>query len=63
MPGSIPNTPESSQVIPPEGVSGKSYTGKVSYMSREDDFAIIDVNGVDLQNVLPICYSNYPKAG
>ena len=37
--------------------------GKVSYVSREDDFAIIDVNGVDLPKALPICYSNYPTAG
>ena len=46
-----------------ETVSGRSYMGKVSYVSREDDFAIIDVNGVDLPKALPICYSNYPTAG
>ena len=46
-----------------ETVSGRSYTGKVSYVSREDDFAIIDVSGVDLPKALPICYSNYPTAG
>ena len=46
-----------------ETVSGRSYLGKVSYVSREDDFAIIDVSGVDLPKALPICYSNYPTAG
>ena len=44
-------------------VSGRQYKGKVSYISREDDFAIIDVNGTDLPKALPICYSNYPMAG
>ena len=29
-------------------------------MSREDDFAIINVNGADLPKALPICYANYP---
>ena len=46
-----------------ETVSGRSYKGKVIYVSREDDFAIIDVSGVDLPKSLPICYSNYPTAG
>lgn len=46
-----------------ETLSGRSYMGKVSYVSREDDFAIIDVSGVDLPKALPICYSNYPTAG
>ena len=46
-----------------ETVSGRSYKGKVSFVSREDDFAIIDVSGVDLPKALPICYSSYPMAG
>ena len=46
-----------------ESVSGRTYKGKVIYVSREDDFAIIDVSGVDLPQALPICYSNYPTAG
>ncbi len=46
-----------------ETVTGRSYTGKVVYISREDDFAIIDVSGFDLPKALPICYSNYPTAG
>ena len=44
-------------------VSGRQYKGKVSYISREDDFAIIDVKCTDLPKALPICYSNYPMAG
>ena len=46
-----------------ETVSGRSYKGKVSFVSREDDFAIIDLSGVDLPKALPICYSSYPMAG
>ncbi len=46
-----------------ETVSGRSYKGKVSFVSREDDFAIINVSGVDLPKALPICYSSYPMAG
>lgn len=46
-----------------ETVSGRNYKGKVVYVSREDDFAIIDVKGSDLPKSLPICYAGYPKAG
>ena len=46
-----------------ETVSGRSYKGKVIFVSRDDDFAIISVSGTDLPKALPICYSNYPMAG
>ena len=46
-----------------ETVSGRSYKGKVIFISRDDDFAIISVSGTDLPKALPICYSNYPIAG
>tara|TARA_B100000212_G_scaffold292256_1_gene234208 strand:- start:136 stop:1485 length:1350 start_codon:yes stop_codon:yes gene_type:complete len=46
-----------------ETVSGRDYKGKVIFVSREDDFAIIDVEGSNLPEPLPICYSNYPLAG
>ena len=46
-----------------ETVSGRNFKGKVIFVSREDDFAIINVKGSDLPDSLPICYSNYPIAG
>ena len=46
-----------------ETVSGRSNKGKVIFVSRDDDFAIISVSGTDLPKALPICYSNYPMAG
>ncbi|MBO8206145.1 trypsin-like serine protease [Prochlorococcus marinus XMU1406] len=46
-----------------ETVSGRSYKGKVIFVSRDDDFAIISVSGTNLPKALPICYSNYPTAG
>ena len=37
-----------------ETVSGRSYKGKVIFVSRDDDFAIISVSGTDLPKALPI---------
>ena len=46
-----------------ETATGAKLSGDVIYVSREDDFAIIKVNGNNYPKALPICYASYPVPG
>ena len=46
-----------------ETATGAKLSGDVIYISREDDFAIIKVNGNNYPKALPICYASYPVPG
>ena len=46
-----------------ETVSNERLTGKVIFISRENDFALVQVSGSKLPKPLPICYAEYPVTG
>jgi len=46
-----------------ETIDGSSLIGKIIYVSRKDDFALLQIDKSKSPAPLPICYSNYPNAG
>ncbi len=46
-----------------ETVAGLNLKGKLVYVSRKDDFALIKVTEENTPKAIPICYANYPVAG
>ena len=46
-----------------ETSTGATTSGKVVYVSREDDFAVLSPERRLRVNSLPICYASYPTAG
>ena len=46
-----------------ETIEGGDFIGKVIYVSRKDDFALIKLEDSNSLDPLPICYSIYPTSG
>ena len=46
-----------------ETIDGSDLIGKVIYVSRKDDFALLKVDQKKSLNPLPICYATYPTSG
>ena len=46
-----------------ETIEGRDFIGKIIYVSRKDDFALIKLKESTSLKPLPICYSIYPTSG